>query len=160
MIDYLIGVSQVTIWELGFWAPMHCGSSRGTILGFCFFSIWLIIVFFSFRTSPSLSFLLPSSRLWSPDEILVQTSSRNYTINDFKDFFEWDMTKKNLHYRNFQTSFLGFDINAFEAKIIKATISSVMPIKGFFCSAIMFRINFTWFGLYMLPYLVLHIQNV
>jgi len=40
------------------------------------------------RTSPSLSFLLPSSRLWSPDEILVQTSSRNYTINDFKDFFD------------------------------------------------------------------------
>lgn len=39
------------------------------------------------RTSPSLSWLLPSSRLWSSEEILVQTSARNYTVNDFRDFF-------------------------------------------------------------------------
>jgi len=59
------------------------------------------------RTSPSLSFLLPSSRLWSQDEVLVQTSTRNYTVNDFKDFFNdigfpdghhmWEDTRPLIH---------------------------------------------------------------
>merc|ERR1712071_713001 len=39
------------------------------------------------RTSPSLSFLLPSDKLWSSDEILVETSTRNYTVHDLQDFF-------------------------------------------------------------------------
>ena len=85
---------QATILELGFWAPMHCENSRGLITAT--FSILSTYTQFNycFRTSPSLSFLLPSSRLWSQDEVLVQTSTRNYTVNDFKDFFKWEMTKK------------------------------------------------------------------
>lgn len=39
-------------------------------------------------TSPSLSWLLPSSLFWKAPEVLVQTDSRNYTISDLKDFFE------------------------------------------------------------------------
>lgn len=39
------------------------------------------------RTSPSLSFLMPSNKYWSPEEVMVQTSSRNYTVNDYQDFF-------------------------------------------------------------------------
>ncbi|GFG39948.1 hypothetical protein Cfor_09005 [Coptotermes formosanus] len=39
-------------------------------------------------TSPSLAWLMPSSLFWSPDEILVQTDVRNYTINNFQEFFE------------------------------------------------------------------------
>lgn len=39
------------------------------------------------RTSPSLSWLMPSDKLWRPDEVIVQTSTRNYTIRDYQDFF-------------------------------------------------------------------------
>jgi len=30
---------------------------------------------------------LPSDKLWSSDEILVETSTRNYTVHDLQDFF-------------------------------------------------------------------------
>lgn len=39
-------------------------------------------------TSPSLSWLLPSSLFWKSDEVLVRTNVRNYTVNDLKDFFK------------------------------------------------------------------------
>lgn len=39
-------------------------------------------------TSPSLAWLLPSKLFWKETEVLVQTNSRNYTIADYKDFFE------------------------------------------------------------------------
>ena len=40
------------------------------------------------RTYPSLAYLLPSDRFWSNDEILLQSSTRNYTVSDYKDFFQ------------------------------------------------------------------------
>ncbi|XP_068689342.1 lysosomal phospholipase A and acyltransferase-like [Montipora foliosa] len=40
------------------------------------------------RTDTSNIFLLPSPELWSRDEILAKTPGRNYTINDFDQFFE------------------------------------------------------------------------
>ena len=40
------------------------------------------------RTSPSLSWLMPNPMLWSEDEVLVQTSARNYTIEDYEVFFQ------------------------------------------------------------------------
>jgi len=40
------------------------------------------------RTSPSLSWLMPNPMLWSEDEVLVQTSARNYTIKDYEVFFQ------------------------------------------------------------------------
>lgn len=51
-------------------------------------------------TSPSLSWLLPSSIFWKPSEVLVQSGTRNYTLNDLKEFFDdinyptgWEMRK-------------------------------------------------------------------
>lgn len=56
-------------------------------------------------TSPSLAWLLPSKLFWKPDEILVQTDDRNYTLSDLKDFFEdidyptaWEMRKDVVQY--------------------------------------------------------------
>ncbi|KAG7160321.1 Group XV phospholipase A2-like, partial [Homarus americanus] len=40
------------------------------------------------RSAPSLAFLLPSAELWGPDEVLVQTLTKNYTASNFKDLFE------------------------------------------------------------------------
>lgn len=39
-------------------------------------------------TSPSLSWLLPSKLYWKPDEILIETEKKNFTINDLKEFFK------------------------------------------------------------------------
>lgn len=39
------------------------------------------------RTVPSLSFLMPSDKFWTPDEVIVETTGRNYTIKDYQDFF-------------------------------------------------------------------------
>lgn len=39
-------------------------------------------------TSPSLAWLMPSSLFWNPDEILIQTDGKNYTVEDFEEFFE------------------------------------------------------------------------
>lgn len=38
-------------------------------------------------TSPSLSFLLPSKLFWKPNEVLVETDRKNYTIDDLQEFF-------------------------------------------------------------------------
>ncbi|KAK7861832.1 hypothetical protein R5R35_000592 [Gryllus longicercus] len=51
-------------------------------------------------TSPSLAWLMPSSVFWKPSEVLVQTPDKNYTVNDFEEFFRdiyyevgWEMRK-------------------------------------------------------------------
>lgn len=38
-------------------------------------------------TSPSLAFLLPRENFWSADEVLITTSTRNYTARDFQAYF-------------------------------------------------------------------------
>lgn len=39
------------------------------------------------RSAPSLAFLLPSSDLWGPDDILVETPTKNYSTANFQDLF-------------------------------------------------------------------------
>ncbi|CAG9864368.1 unnamed protein product [Phyllotreta striolata] len=57
-------------------------------------------------TSPSLAWLLPSKLFWKPDEVLVQTDKKNYTINDLEEFFKgigypngWEMRKDTEPYQ-------------------------------------------------------------
>ncbi|KAK4310994.1 hypothetical protein Pmani_017488 [Petrolisthes manimaculis] len=40
------------------------------------------------RSAASLAFLLPSRDLWGPEDVLIQTPTKNYTVNNFKDLFE------------------------------------------------------------------------
>ncbi|GFO20649.1 group XV phospholipase a2 [Plakobranchus ocellatus] len=39
------------------------------------------------RSMPSTAFLMPSNKLWGPEEVMVVTEHRNYTVADFKDYF-------------------------------------------------------------------------
>ncbi|KAM3178208.1 hypothetical protein ACTXT7_003014 [Hymenolepis weldensis] len=39
------------------------------------------------RSMPSLAFLLPDPRLWSPSEVVIATPTKNYTVYDYKEFF-------------------------------------------------------------------------
>ncbi|XP_078344079.1 lysosomal phospholipase A and acyltransferase-like [Oculina patagonica] len=40
------------------------------------------------RTSASNAMMMPSPELWNPDEVLVKTPERVYTVNDYDDFFK------------------------------------------------------------------------
>lgn len=40
------------------------------------------------RSMPSTAWLMPSDKAWGPDEILVMQPERNYTVNDYKQFFQ------------------------------------------------------------------------
>jgi lysophospholipase-3 len=57
-------------------------------------------------TSPSLAWLLPSKLFWKPEEVLVQTDKKNFTVANLKDFFEainymdgWEMRKDTENYQ-------------------------------------------------------------
>ena len=39
------------------------------------------------RTSSSLAWLMPQKGFWDPEDVLVQTSSTNYTVEDYQRFF-------------------------------------------------------------------------
>ncbi|XP_074595737.1 lysosomal phospholipase A and acyltransferase-like [Brevipalpus obovatus] len=39
------------------------------------------------RTFPSLAYLLPSAKFWSPNETLITTGRKNYTVSTFQEFF-------------------------------------------------------------------------
>lgn len=40
-------------------------------------------------TSPSLAWLMPSPHFWKPDEILVDTPTKQYTMSNLNEFFEY-----------------------------------------------------------------------
>ncbi|KYB27268.1 Group XV phospholipase A2-like Protein [Tribolium castaneum] len=57
-------------------------------------------------TSPSLAWLLPSKLFWKPDEVLVQTSRKNFSLNNLEEFFQainfpngWEMRKDTEKYQ-------------------------------------------------------------
>ncbi|CAG9824467.1 unnamed protein product [Phaedon cochleariae] len=57
-------------------------------------------------SSPSLAWLMPSKLFWKPNEVLVQTDKKNYTINDLQEFFMgigfpegWEMRKDTEPYQ-------------------------------------------------------------
>ncbi|CAC5396696.1 LYPLA3 [Mytilus coruscus] len=40
------------------------------------------------RSMPSIAWLMPSDKFWEKDEILVERPGRNYTVNDYEQFFK------------------------------------------------------------------------
>lgn len=40
------------------------------------------------RTFPSLAYLLPSKDVWPEDKVLVKNKRKNYTVKNYKDFFQ------------------------------------------------------------------------
>ncbi|XP_044266833.1 phospholipase A2 group XV-like isoform X1 [Tribolium madens] len=51
-------------------------------------------------TSPSLAWLLPSKLFWKPDEVLIQTERKNFSLSNLQEFFQainfpvgWEMRK-------------------------------------------------------------------
>lgn len=61
--------------------------SSGNTLGIPHFIVDPIDIRDQQRTSTSNAMMLPNPELWAPDEVLVKTSERVYTVNDYDDFF-------------------------------------------------------------------------
>lgn len=40
------------------------------------------------RTFPSLAYLLPNDQVWPRDQVLLKNRNRNYTVQDYKQFFD------------------------------------------------------------------------
>lgn len=56
-------------------------------------------------TNPSLAWLMPNPMIWKPNEVMVRTLSRVYTMDQLEDFFKdinftdgWEMRKDSLPY--------------------------------------------------------------
>ncbi|XP_014259587.1 group XV phospholipase A2 [Cimex lectularius] len=59
-------------------------------------------------TLPSLAWLMPNPLFWKPDEILVHTASKNYSLSNIREFFEdidymtaWEMRQDQAPYIKF-----------------------------------------------------------
>eukprot|EP00092_Neocalanus_flemingeri_P030300 GFUD01032893.1.p1 GENE.GFUD01032893.1~~GFUD01032893.1.p1 ORF type:complete len:428 (+),score=114.78 GFUD01032893.1:54-1337(+) len=55
------------------------------------FGAWLILnekkLMGEQRTSPGLSWLMPTTPFWNSSEVLVETAEKNYTVEDYEQFF-------------------------------------------------------------------------
>lgn len=40
------------------------------------------------RSCPSVMWLMPSDIFWKPNEVLVQTNNKNYTVSNYEDLFK------------------------------------------------------------------------
>lgn len=56
-------------------------------------------------STPSLAYLMPSPLFWKPDQVLISTADRSYTVNDYQAFYEgikhpegWEIYKDVLPY--------------------------------------------------------------
>lgn len=60
-------------------------------------------------STPSLAYLMPSPLFWKPDQVLISTAKKTYTVNDYQEFYDginhpegWEMYKDVLPYvKNF-----------------------------------------------------------
>ncbi|XP_022341795.2 lysosomal phospholipase A and acyltransferase-like [Crassostrea virginica] len=77
-------ISLAGVW-MGALKPMRLFAS-GDSLGVVF--VKPIKVRTEQRSMPSTAWLMPSDKAWGPDEILVMQPERNYTVKDYKQFFE------------------------------------------------------------------------
>lgn len=62
--------------------------SSGNTLGIPHFIVDPLDVREQQRTSASNAMMMPSPELWNPDEVLVKTPKRVYTVNDYDEFFK------------------------------------------------------------------------
>lgn len=59
-------------------------------------------------TMPAFAFLLPNTQFWTANDVIVKTTQRNYTVNDYEDIFKdlgyrngWEMYQDMIPYQSF-----------------------------------------------------------
>lgn len=67
------------------------------------------------RSCPSVTWLMPSKYFWKPDEVIVKTKAKNYTMADFEQLFNdmdfgtgWEMMKDLKDYSDFTAPGVNF----------------------------------------------------
>jgi lysophospholipase-3 len=68
------------------------------------------------RTFPSLAYLLPTDKFWGPEETLLATAERNYTVNDYKELFE-DIDYETGYNMWLDTNRLTYDLTAPDVEV-------------------------------------------
>ncbi|XP_067002265.2 lysosomal phospholipase A and acyltransferase-like [Anabrus simplex] len=88
-------------------------------------------------TSPSLAWLMPSSLFWHGNEVLVQTDQKNYTVNDFEQFFNdigysvgWEM-RKDVQKYSFEFTAPGVEVHCLHGYGVN-TVESLVYKPGKF----------------------------
>ena len=87
------------------------------------------------RTASSTAFLMPSSSFWTADEILVSTPSRNYTVNDYEQFFT-DINFKTGHELRSNTEHLIYDLNPPQVELHSLYGTNLKTPAGFIYSKV------------------------
>lgn len=71
--------------------------------------VWPLTVRPEQRSTPSSAFLMPHNKFWGPKEPLIITEHRNYTVNDYEDFFH-DINYPNAWQMRLDTRNLTYDL--------------------------------------------------
>lgn len=88
-------------------------------------------------TSPSLAWLLPSALFWKPNETLVQTDSKNFSLSNLEEFFDeidysvaWEM-RKDVEKYSLDFSAPGVEVHCLHGYGVN-TVDSLFYKKGKF----------------------------
>lgn len=81
------------------------------------------------RTCSSLSYVLPSDKLWAKDEVLVSTPTKNYTISNLYDYFKdidfldgYEMYKDTYSYASTGLNAPGVEVHCLHGMNVTDTI--------------------------------------
>lgn len=89
------------------------------------------------RSATSTAFLMPSDKFWGADEILVQTPNRNYTVNDYEQFFH-DINYRTGYELRKNTKDLIYDLNPPEVEVHTLYGVDVKTPAGFIWNKVSF----------------------
>ncbi|KAH8863975.1 Phosphatidylcholine-sterol acyltransferase [Schistosoma japonicum] len=87
------------------------------------------------RTLPSLAFLLPDSRLWSPTEPIIMTPTTNYSAHDYERFFRDINYSIGIleDYLNFDVQLLCMVFDHLPPFTNKGFVMAVLKIYSIYC---------------------------
>lgn len=81
------------------------------------------------RTCSSLSYVLPSDKLWAKDEVLVSTPTKNYSVSNFYDYFQdigfpdgYEMYKDTYSYQSIGLNPPGVEVHCLHGINVTDTI--------------------------------------
>lgn len=81
------------------------------------------------RTCSSLSYVLPSDKIWAKDEVLVSTPTKNYSISNFYDYFQdigfpdgYEMYKDTYNYQSIGLNPPGVEVHCIHGINVTDTI--------------------------------------
>ena len=73
---------------------------------------------------------MPTDQFWGPDEVIVSRPSRNYTVNDYEQFFSDVKFETGYHLRK-NTERLVYDLKAPNVESVFYYVKSIYSIYSY-----------------------------